>query len=109
VPLPAKLDLTTSRGRRWRDLVMMWAAQLGEEKMRDETIKARLGSLVLITLRLEDLQEESVCGPSPRDSYELIHLAQEQRSILRELGLSTGAVDGSTQSDLHAYLQGASS
>jgi hypothetical protein len=100
----------SSRGRRWRDLVTIFAEQLGEERMRDEAIKTRLGVLVMLTLELERLSEEQVCD-RPLDPHQLVHLAQEQRALMQELGLGSAAHllrnkgDAPEQSDLHAYVE----
>ena len=84
--LPSRLLLTSARGRRWRDLAVSYAEQLGPERMVREDVRARLRSLIWTTIELERLHDERVCD-KPVPLHTMLHLAQEQRALIAELDL----------------------
>jgi hypothetical protein len=99
--LPPALLLTTSAGRRWRDLAVSYAEQLGPERMTREDVRARLRSLIWITVELERLHDERVCD-RPVPLHTMLHLAQEQRALIAELGL--GAAHATTAPSVADYV-----
>ena len=84
--LPPGLNGQSPAGRRWRDLVEHYSVQLGPERMRNESIRARLRSLVWLTLEIERCTDERVCD-KPVAIHTLLHMGQELRVLLAELGL----------------------
>jgi hypothetical protein len=81
---PTGLLLTTRRGRRWRDLAEAYSAALGLDQMKREDVRARVRGLIWVTMQIEMLHDQSIC-----DNAQLIlHLQQEQRATLNELGLT---------------------
>jgi hypothetical protein len=84
--LPSRLSLTTARGRRWRDLAVHYSQQLGDERMTREDVRARLRSLIWLTIEFERLQDETICD-QPVAIHSVLHMTQEQRALLNELGL----------------------
>jgi hypothetical protein len=92
--LPRGLLLTTHTGRRWRDLAVTWAAQLGE-RMAREDVRARVRALIWLTVELERLHDERLCD-KPVPLHTLLHMTQEQRTLIAELGLG---LSGSERDD----------
>jgi hypothetical protein len=86
---PPGLDPRSSRGRRWRDLCRHYGQRLGAERLVDEATRARLLNLIWLTLELERLRDARVCDRPP--VHTLLHMSQEQRVLLSELGLSEPA------------------
>jgi hypothetical protein len=73
------------QGRRWRDLARAYSAQLGPERMQREDVRARLRNLIWLTIELERLHDTAVSDRPP--IHTLLHMTQEQRVLLAELGL----------------------
>lgn len=84
--LPATLSLKTSQGRRWRDLTVTYAEQLGD-RMEREDVRTRVSSLVWVTTELERLHDARMAG-KPANLHTILHMTQEQRTLIAELGLS---------------------
>jgi hypothetical protein len=76
----------TPIGRRWRDLCCYYGNRLGAARLYDEGTRARLLALIQISLELERIRDATV-GSAPMTPSTL-HLVQEQRTLLQELGLS---------------------
>ena len=79
----------TPIGRRWRDLCRHWGNKLGPERLRDEGTRAKLLNLIWMTLELEAMRDADSARRSPVHTQ--LHLCQEQRTLLAELGLSEPA------------------
>lgn len=92
--LPSGIHGQSPEGRRWRDLATHYSTQLGAEHMKREDVRARVRSVLWLTVELERLQDERLCG-KPVATETVLHLTQELRLLLRELGLS-----GSTSTTL---------
>jgi hypothetical protein len=92
--LPDGLHGQSPAARRWRDLATHYSVQLGVECMKREDIRARVRSVLWLTCEVERLQDERLCG-KPVATETVLHLTQELRLLLRELGLS-----GSTSTTL---------
>jgi hypothetical protein len=91
-------------GRRWRDLCRHYGGKLGAERLADEATRALLLNLVDLTLRLERIRD-SAQQPT---THTVLHLCQEQRTLLQQLGLSErshGNNNGDSGPDLHDYLR----
>jgi hypothetical protein len=86
--LPDELHGQSPGARRWRDLVSHYSAQLGAERMKREDVRARVRSLVWLTIEIERLHDERVCD-KPVPLHTLLHMTQELRTLIAELGLST--------------------
>jgi hypothetical protein len=86
--LPARLRGRgqTSEGRRWRDLCRHYGSRLGPERLADEATRACLLNLIWITLELEHFRDSPPAQRPP--VHTLLHLSQEQRVLLQQLGLS---------------------
>jgi hypothetical protein len=74
-------------GRRWRDLVAYYSQALGPERLRNEGVRARLRSLIWLTIEIERCTDERVCD-KPMPIHTLLHMTQELRALLAELGLN---------------------
>ena len=83
--LPSGVSGLTTEGRRWRDLVRDYGAQLGE-RMSREDVRALVGSLVSLTLISERLNAEVARG-EPVDPNNVIQVSQTIVRLLNELGL----------------------
>jgi len=88
--LPEGLHGQSPGARRWRDLARSYSARLGAERMRREDVIARVRSVVWLTLEIERLQDERLCD-QPVPLHTLLHMTQELRVLISELGLSTPA------------------
>src|SRR5262245_16138276 len=84
--LPPGVSSRSSQGRRWRDLASSYAARLGD-RITDEAIVARLRSVIWLSIEIERLQAERLCN-QPVPVHTLLHMTQELRVLLSELGLS---------------------
>ena len=93
----------TPEGRRWRDLCRHYAGKLGAERLADEATRAQLLNLIDLTLRLERIRDSAQQPPT----HTILHLCQEQRTLLAELGLSerSHGNNGDSGPDLHDYLR----
>ena len=94
----------TPEGRRWRDLCRHYGSRLGPERLADEATRAQLLNLIDLTLRLERIRDSAQQPPT----HTILHLCQEQRALLAELGLSErshGNNNGDSGPDLHDYLR----
>jgi hypothetical protein len=92
-PLVPPRGLSLTEGRRWRDLCRFYGVKLGAQRLADEAVRARLLHLLWTTLQLERLRDAplSPAEHSAAHAYALyvrMHLAQEQRGLLHDLGLS---------------------
>ena len=54
--------------------------------MKREDVRARVRSLIWLTIELERLHDTRVCDRPP--IHTLLHMSQEQRVLIAELGLS---------------------
>jgi hypothetical protein len=88
-------------GRRWRDLAAHFAARLGKERMQSEATRARVRNLIWLTVELERLHDACVCDRPPVHTW--LHMSQEQRVLLTELGLSEST--RSNGDDLRDHLR----
>src|SRR5262249_27446783 len=94
----------TAAGRRWRDLCRFYGNRLGASRLADEATRARLLNLIWLTLELERLRDARVCDRPP--VHTLLHMSQEQRVLLQELGLSEPTRSSGEGGDaLHDYLR----
>ncbi|MCK1354642.1 hypothetical protein IVB56_27235 [Bradyrhizobium sp. CW7] len=84
--LPDGMHGMSPQGRRWRDLVGFYTAQLGE-RSRQEQVRALLGSLISMTLISERLNDRVTRGEDV-DPNHLIQLSQSILRLLNELGLN---------------------
>jgi hypothetical protein len=98
---PAGVPARSSQGRRWRDLCRHYGGRLGPERLADEATRARLLNLIWLTTELERLRDARFCDRPP--IHTLLHMSQEQRVLLAELGLAE-PTRGSGD-DLHAHLR----
>lgn len=89
---PAGLDPRSPEGRRWRDLARYFGQRLGAERLRDEAQRALLLNLVSITLEIERIRDTPTA--TQPQVHTRLHLMQEQRCLLAELGLSGAARNG---------------
>jgi hypothetical protein len=89
-------------GRRWRDLAAHYSAQLGSQRMKREEVRARVRSLIWLTIEIERLHDIRVCDRPP--IHTLLHMVQEQRVLIAELGLSD-ATRSSEPPDPLAYAR----
>jgi hypothetical protein len=99
--LPTGIHGHSSEGRRWRDLVRNYSAQLGD-RAYEAPVRALLSALVACTLRLEQLEEATARGEDT-NADQLVHLAHTVRRLLSELGLAP-ALDGEAGHDLSSHL-----
>jgi hypothetical protein len=99
---PAGVPARSPEGRRWRDLCRHYGSKLGAERLRDEATRARLLNLVWLTLELEHIRDTPPAQRPP--VHTCLHLSQEQRVLLSELGLSEPARSGGEGDALQAYL-----
>jgi len=83
--LPDGMRGMSAQGRRWRDLVGFYAAQLGE-RIKQEQVRALVSSLVSMTLISERLNDRVTRGEEV-DPNHLIQLSQSLLRLLSELGL----------------------
>jgi hypothetical protein len=83
---PPGLNPRSSEGRRWRDLCHYYGQRLGPQCLADEAIRALLLNLIDLTLELERIRDLPP-AQQPRAETRL-HLQQEQRTLLAQLGLS---------------------
>lgn len=83
--LPDGIHGMSQQGRRWRDLVGFYASQLGE-RIRQEQVRALVGSLVSMTLVSERLNDRVTRGEDV-DPNHIIQLSQSILRLLSELGL----------------------
>jgi hypothetical protein len=60
--------------------------QLGDQMLRED-VRARLRSLIWLTLEIEQLHDDRVSN-KPVNLQLLLHMSQEQRVALNELGLA---------------------
>jgi hypothetical protein len=74
----------TSEGRRWRDLCHHYGGKLGAERLADEATRAKLLSLIHLTMRLEAMRDAAILLPLHSE----LHAVQELRTLLQDLGLS---------------------
>jgi hypothetical protein len=76
----------TPEGRRWRDLCHHYGGKLGPERLVDEATRAQLLNLIWLTLELERIRD----APAPQRPpvHTLLHMSQEQRVLLQQLGLN---------------------
>jgi hypothetical protein len=56
--------------------------------MKHEATRARVRSLIWLTLELERLRDGRICDRPP--IHTLLHMAQEQRVLIAELDLTRG-------------------
>jgi hypothetical protein len=84
--LPEGLHGLSPQARRWRDLVNAYSAKLGE-RMKDEHVRALLGSLVSLTLIAERSNDEVTRG-QPVDPNHVIQVSQTIMRLLNELGIN---------------------
>jgi hypothetical protein len=76
----------------------------GPQRLRDEGTRAKLLNLVWMTLELERIRDSAQQPPT----HTILHICQEQRTLLAELGLSErshGNNNGDSGPDLHDYLR----
>jgi hypothetical protein len=92
-------------GRRWRDLCRFYGNKLGAERLADEGTRALLLNLLWVTLRLERVRDTAVGDQPP--THTVLHLCQEQRTLLQELGLSapTRSNGSDDEHGLRGYLE----
>jgi hypothetical protein len=100
---PLGLNPRSSEGRRWRDLALVYSAQLGPERMAREDVRTRLRSVLWLSVEVDRLQGERLCD-RPVPLHSVLHATQELRTLLQELGLSEPQGNGS---GLRDYLNGA--
>lgn len=100
--LPGAPSVTTVEGRRWRDLHLAYARQLGA-RVGDESVRVLLGALISHTLLLERLQA-AVARGDPVEPNNLIQGTQTVMRLLSELGLKA-AQSRDVASDLVSYLR----
>jgi hypothetical protein len=86
--LPAALrgKGNSPEGRRWRDLCRYYGNKLGTQRLADEATRARLLNLIWLTLELERIRDAPITQQPP--IHTVLHLSQEQRVLLAELGLN---------------------
>ena len=85
--LPDGLHGQSPGARRWRDLCRAYSAQLGAERMRHESVIARVRTICWLTCEVERLQDDRMCN-KPVPLHTLLHMTQELRVLIAELGLS---------------------
>ena len=85
--LPGAPSVTTVEGRRWRDLHVAYAEQLGE-RARREDVRLLLRALIALTLRIEQ-QEATIARGEAVDASVLVQGTQLALRLLAELGLSS--------------------
>jgi hypothetical protein len=100
---PAGLHPQSQQARRWRDLVNDYAVQLGE-RIKQEQVRAHLGSLVSLTLKSERLNDRVTKGEEVSVS-DLVQLSQHILRLLSELGISAAPGKAETsQSSLKDHI-----
>jgi hypothetical protein len=83
--LPAGIDARSPAGRRWNDLAAHYSQQIGPQRLAFESTRAKLTSLLWLTLQLERARDATKGDCLP--IHTMLHLAQEQRVLISELGL----------------------
>ena len=96
----------TSEGRRWRDLCRFYGSRLGPERLADEATRACLLNLIWVSLELERIRD----APAPQRPpvHNLLHMSQEQRVLLQQLGLSQLTRNNGDADDLRDHLRNGS-
>jgi hypothetical protein len=87
-------------GRRWRDLCRHYGGKLGAESLADEGIRAKLLSLIHLTLRLEQMRDAA----TPLPLHSELHAVQELRTLLQDLGLNGDTNSFGNAHELPGYL-----
>jgi hypothetical protein len=100
---PPGVNPRSSEGRRWRDLAVHYAGMLGPERMTRENVRTRLRAVLWLSVELDRLQGERLCD-RPVPLHTVLHLTQELRTLLAELGLNDETRSSSQQPVLRDYL-----
>jgi hypothetical protein len=90
----------TPEGRRWRDLCRHYGSKIGNERLADEGIRAKLLSLIHLTLRLEQMRDAA----TPLPLHSELHAVQELRTLLQDLGLNGDTNNFGNAHELPGYL-----
>ena len=83
--LPAGMRSRSPQGRRWRDLSHAWG-EARPRRLADEATRAQLLNLIWLTMELECIRDLPTSQRPP--VHTLLHMSQEQRVLLQQLGLN---------------------
>jgi hypothetical protein len=96
---PEGVSAQSNAGRRWRDLASYYGKVLGPERLSREDIRAKLRNVIWLTLETEQLRTERLCG-RPVSIHQVLHLSQELKALLGDLGLAEPSAPGSASSSV---------
>ena len=98
------VDGRSRGGRRYRDLMRGYAAELGGLEKVSEPQRALCSQAATMTIQLEALQGQVVAGGAV-DPEQLVRTANAQLRTLEALGLRKGSKPADGASALQSYLQ----
>ncbi len=106
---PDRLDMRSSHGRRFKDLVSLYIEEAGGENKITQSQRALIRDVALLQTQLEDMQAEYAQSGrlTPKDRLEYQRLANSMRRSMRDAGLTRGAAKDD-RDDLPSPLEYAS-
>lgn len=100
------VDNRSARGRRYRDLCMSFADDLGGADSLTEPQRALIRQLASVTVESEKLQSSIVRGDDI-DHVALVRLTNLSARLVKQLGIKSGKTRKRTQAEILASRRGA--
>ncbi|RXH05694.1 hypothetical protein [Bradyrhizobium guangzhouense] len=104
---PDRLDMRSSHGRRFKDLVSLYIEQAGGEDRITQSQRALIRDVALLQTQLEDLQAEYAQSGrlTPKDRLEYQRLANSMRRHMRDAGLTRDGIKEGREDDIPSPLE----
>jgi hypothetical protein len=107
---PDRLDMRSSHGRRFKDLVSLYIEEAGGEARIAQSQRALIRDVALLQTQLEDMQAEYAQSGrlTPKDRLEYQRIANAMRRHMRDAGLTRDSSKEARADDLPSPLEYAS-